>query len=69
MGVLTAVIIGVVGLILAFLMNLIPIKIFSKVVPICYIPKVNCVHLYGEIKSYIIVIILAIVIGFLPLCF
>ncbi|UFX99807.1 hypothetical protein QKC54_gp0654 [Megavirus baoshan] len=67
MGVFTALIVGIVGVVLAFIINWIPVNILLKIVPICWIPSVDCNKWYNSIKIYLIIILLAVIMFFVPL--
>lgn len=67
MGLLGAVIVAVVGIILTLLFNWLPITTFLKIVPICWIPGFQCSKWYNEIKTYLIIIILSIIVFFIPI--
>ena len=66
MGFLGGIIVGIVGLVIAFVLNIIPVDTFLKIVPICWIPGTNCSQWYDHIKTYVVVILLAIIIFFIP---
>lgn len=67
MGLIAAVIVGIVGIVLALIINWIPVDDFLKIIPICWIPGIKCVKWYNDIKIYLIIILLAIVVYFIPI--
>lgn len=67
MGLLGAVIVGIVGFVLTFIIDWIPVDSFLKIVPICWIPKMNCTKWYDSVKIYLIITLLAIIVFFIPL--
>ncbi|AQN68497.1 putative membrane protein [Saudi moumouvirus] len=67
MGFFSAIIVAVVGIVLALLINWLPVDILLKIVPICWIPSVNCSKWYNNIKIYLIIILLAIIMFFIPI--
>lgn len=66
MGFFTAIIVLVVGFLIAFIVNAIPIDIFIKVVPVCWIPKVDCKKRYETLKTYVVVSLIALIILLFP---
>lgn len=66
MGFVGALIVGIIGFIIAFLINLIPVDIFIKVIPICWIPSFDCTKWYDKVKTYLIILLLTIVLFFMP---
>lgn len=66
MGVVTSLVVGIVGIILVFIINWIPVDILIKIIPICWIPNVHCENWYDKIKMYLLVILLAIIMFFIP---
>lgn len=66
MGLIGGLIVGIVGIVLTITINMVPADIFSKIIPICWIPGTKCVDWYCNMKSYLIVIILTIIILFIP---
>lgn len=67
MGLIAAIIVGVVGIVLALIINWIPVDTFLKIIPICWIPDIHCTKWYNDIKIYLIIIIIAIVVYFIPI--
>lgn len=67
MGLLAAVIVGVVGIIMALIINWLPVNTFLKIIPICWLPWIQCTKWYNEIKIYLIIFLLSIVVFFIPI--
>lgn len=66
MGFKTAIIVGIVGFIIAFLIDLLPVETFLKIIPICWIPSLDCNAWYASLKTYIVLILIVIVLWFIP---
>jgi len=66
MGLIGGLIVGIVGIVLTIIINLIPVDAFLKIVPICWIPGTNCSKWYDNMKTYVVVILLAIIVFFIP---
>ena len=58
MGVITGVVVGIIGLVLMFITMLIP----NKYIPFCWIPNLNC----DKAKAYWVIVVTAILVGFIP---
>lgn len=67
MGMLGGLIVGIVGFVIAFLINWIPLDKFIKVIPICWIPKVDCSKWYDKVKVYLVVFLITLVVFFIPM--
>ena len=66
MGLINGLIVGIVGLVLAILINLIPDD-STNFVPFCWIPGVDCKKKFCNKKIYLFVILLTILIFLIPL--
>ena len=66
MGVITAIVIGIIGLVYAYLINFLPLNYMLYINPICWSPNNNCQSEFDYYKVYIVVLGLAITTGFIP---
>lgn len=67
MGFKAAIIVGIIGFIIAFLLDLLPVEAFLKIVPICWFPSIDCNEWYYTLKTYIMLILLVIILWFIPI--
>ena len=66
MGFMTSIIVGILGFVIAFLIDLMPVETFLKFVPICWIPGFDCAKWYNSVKIYLIIFLIALIIWFIP---
>lgn len=67
MGLFASIIVGIVGIVLALVINMLPITTLLKIVPLCWLPWFKCDKWYDELKIYIIIVLLTIVVYFIPI--
>ncbi len=65
MGFFSALIVTIVGILLVMLVGIIPDSTVN-IIPLCWIPGVNCQASICNIKLYTVVILLAIIVLILP---
>uniref|UniRef100_A0A6C0LSA6 Uncharacterized protein n=1 Tax=viral metagenome TaxID=1070528 RepID=A0A6C0LSA6_9ZZZZ len=67
MGLIAAVFVGIIGFVITFLVDLLPMKTIIKIMPICWIPGVDCTKSYNTFKTYMIIVLICIIIGVIPI--
>lgn len=66
MGLVSAIIIALIGFTLAFVLNSMPAESVSKFIPICWIPGADCPNRYHNIKLYIFLILIVLCVWVIP---
>jgi len=66
MGLIAAVIIAIVGYVLASFLNTVPADTMAKFIPLCWIPGADCANRYANFKMYILVTILVLILWVIP---
>ena len=66
MSIFSSIVIGIIGFIIAFLLDFIPMDIFLKIIPNCWNSEADCAAWYCTIKTYIIIFLMALIIWFIP---
>jgi hypothetical protein len=66
MGLLTAIIIAVIGTAMILMLNSMPADSVSKFIPICWIPGADCANRYQSLKMYLLLAVVILCVWFIP---
>ncbi len=64
--IITVIIISIIGIVCAYGLNSLEAETFASVIPICWIPRIECIKLYPNMKLYILVLVMVFCVWIIP---